>query len=136
MSRRATFSRAPGPRAIAGRCTRFWGRNEVEAWKPPQQLVALLLGDAAPHSDHELRLAALAGEQDAELGVEPVLGLLPDRARVDHDDVRGLGSLARGQPRVVQQVRHLLRIVLVHLTAEGADVEPSRCRSLKRLSSA
>ena len=50
--------------------------------------LALRLRVAATHRDHELRVLALAGTGVAEICRQPRVGLLPDRARVENDDVR------------------------------------------------
>jgi hypothetical protein len=84
---------------------------------------ALLELRHAPHdTDNHVRPARLERAQLAELREHLVLGLLPDRARVDEDEV-GVG-LAVGQLVAVssQQAGHPLRVVLVHLTAVGDDV--------------
>ena len=97
--------------------------HEVEGREAAQQRVALLLGDAAADADQEPRLGALALEHPAQLGVELVLRLLPDRARVDDDQVGRLGLVGAVPAVVMQQVRHLLGVVLVHLAAEALDVK-------------
>ena len=60
-----------------------------------------------------------------ELGgaaVDALLGLLPDRAGVDEDDVGPVGSRYGAVPRPPQLPLDEGRVGLVHLTAEGLDV--------------
>ena len=97
--------------------------DEVQPGEAPQQPLALLLRDATSDPDDAVRTLGLLFQEAAELGVELVFGLLANRAGVDNDDVRGVGFHSRLVARVVQQVRHLLRVVLVHLAPEGANVE-------------
>ena len=120
---------------MAGRWTRFCGpKTKSSLGKRLSSDSPFLLRDAAADADDEPGLDALAREQDAELRVQPVLGLLADRAGVDQDHVRVIGPVTRLETRVVQQVRHLLGIVLVHLAPEGPDVEPAPGLDLKRYS--
>jgi hypothetical protein len=68
------------------------------------------------------RVRVLDGQQVAEVAVQPVVGVLADRARVEDDDV-GLGS-RRGLavPGRLQQAGEALGIVHVHLAPVGADL--------------
>ena len=74
--------------------------HEVELREAAQQRVALLLRDAAADAEHAPRRArAFHARSSAEVAVEPVLGLLADRAGVDQQQVRGARpSLGRSSP--------------------------------------
>src|SRR5690606_762272 len=86
--------------------------------------LAFLARHAAAHADHQPRLALLQLARAAEVGNHLLLRLLADRAGVEEHDVgfvdvaRALDALGLGE-----QVRHPVRVVLVHLAAEGLDEE-------------
>ena len=61
----------------------------------------------------------------AEVPVELVVGVLPDAARVEHDDVGVVDGVGRLEPVGHEHARDAFGVVLVHLAAEGADVEPT-----------
>ena len=56
----------------------------------------LLLGHAAAHGDDEVRIFGLVVGQRAHVSVDPLLGVLPDGAGVENDDIRlgGIGGEA------------------------------------------
>src|SRR5660397_48551 len=62
----------------------------------------------------------------SEVSVELVVGVLTDAARVEDDDVGLLQVGRRLHPVGHQEAGDALGIVLVHLAAEGADVESAR----------
>ena len=85
---------------------------------------ALLAGHAAAHADQQARVALLQVAHAAQVGEHLLLGLLAHRAGVEQDQVRLVGVVGRLQPLGgAQHVGHLVRVVLVHLAAEGADVD-------------
>ena len=60
--------------------------------------------------------------QVAEVAVEPVVGVLPDRAGVEDDDVGGLVGVGRADVAGrLEQPGHPLGVVHVHLAPVGAD---------------
>jgi hypothetical protein len=61
----------------------------------------------------------------AEVTVEAVVGVLPDAAGVQDDDIGRLHVLRALVALRLEQARHPLRIVLVHLAPEGADEVPA-----------
>ena len=67
--------------------------------------------------------ALAEGLEVAEMSVELVVGVLPDAAGVEHDDVGRLEVGGGHQAVGDQQPGQALGVVLVHLAAEGADVE-------------
>jgi hypothetical protein len=87
-----------------------------------QEGVAFLLCDAAGHG-HDRRAPGFLFEdpQLAESRIELLLGVLAHAARVDDDEV-GFDLLRRCLVAgLVEQTRHPLRVVEVHLAAEGLD---------------
>jgi hypothetical protein len=81
---------------------------------------AFLAGDAAAHADqHALGLEVLDAAQVAE---DLFLRLFAHRAGVEQNQV-GLVHVLRGLVAFggMQHVAHLVRVVLVHLAAEGFD---------------
>ena len=58
-------------------------------------LLAVLLGQAAGHGDLHAGAGFFEGPQVAQVAVEPVVGVLPDAARVQHHDVGAVRSSAR-----------------------------------------
>ena len=70
---------------------------------------AVLLGQAAAHRDLHAGGGVLGRQQVAEVAVQPVVGVLADRAGVEHEHVRG-GAACRAQvARVLQQARRAAR---------------------------
>ena len=84
-----------------------------------QDGLAVLLRQAAAHGDLHARVGCLDRGQHAQVAVQLVVGVLPDRAGVEHDDV---GQLAGGGDVAcrLEHPGHPLGIVHVHLAAEGA----------------
>ena len=92
------------------------------AGRAPEDGLAFLLRDAA--GDRHDRIVPLLDReltQLAEPRVQLLLGALPDAAGVDHDDV-GVGRIVdRLEAGLLEQPRHALRVVDVHLAAERFD---------------
>src|SRR5439155_5564001 len=85
----------------------------------PERLVFLPATTAA--RDAKLRPPFLRLLELAERSVQPVVGVLADRASIEHDQV---GAVRIGRARValrLQEPCDPLRVVLVHLAAEGTD---------------
>ena len=111
--------------------------DEIDDRRSRDDLLPLGLGDAAGNRDQ--RVAALAsprllGEPHApELGIDLLRGLLPDMAGVENDEI-GLGRIVNRQKACgPERFRHPLGIVLVHLAAEGLDMNPFDRRRLAGL---
>ena len=66
--------------------------HDVHPRRPAQHRVAVLLGQATADGDLHVRIGLLARRQVAEVAVQLVVGVLPDRAGVEHDDV-GVGAV-------------------------------------------
>ena len=96
--------------------------HHVHPWRPTQDGVAVLLGQTTTDSDLHIRIGLLARSKVADVAVELVVGVLPNRAGVEHHDV-GVGTVR--SPSVaggLQQTRKALRIMDVHLAAVGANL--------------
>ena len=63
-----------------------------------EEPLALRLRVAAADGDHRLRAAALLGDSVSDVGGESRVGLLADRARVEHEDVRLVTRRASPRP--------------------------------------
>ena len=88
--------------------------------------LTVLLGETPADRDLEPRLRLLQRLEPAEMPVELVVGVLPDAARVEDDDVGGLEVVGGLHPVGREQARDALRVVLVHLAPVGAQVEAAR----------
>ena len=102
--------------------------DQIEVADAGEELLALLLRDAARDGEHETGVLRLERRELADLAPELLLGLLADAARVEDDEIgllRGLGA----RPAVrAQHLLHAIGVVRVHLAAEGVDeVEASHC---------
>ena len=94
--------------------------HEVDVGRALDDRRAFLAGDAAADADQ--RALVLQVLDPAEVAEHLVFGLLADRAGVEQDQVGLLdvvGRLVAGGG--VQHVGHLVRVVDVHLAAEGLD---------------
>ena len=97
-----------------------------------------LLGQAPGHSDLHTGALALDGRELAQVAEEPGGGVLAHGAGVDDDDVgptvTGVGSAGGRLGHVLdaqvagslQQARHVLGVVDIHLAAERAHVVGAR----------
>jgi len=93
------------------RCTRHDGR-------------AFLAGHAAPHAYHQVGVGILERLDAAEVGKYLFLGFLAHRAGVEQDHVRIFGRVRFDQTfGTAEYVDHFVGIVLVHLAAEGFNVD-------------
>jgi hypothetical protein len=97
--------------------------GDVDERELAEHLVLDGLGPAAADADDPLRVVLLERLGLVEVGDEALVGLLADRAGVEEDEV---GLVAGGGLAVAERLEHALhalRVVLVHLAAEGGDVE-------------
>ncbi len=102
---------------------RVRAHEHVHLGGPLQDLLALELGDAAPHTDPQVGPLALGLLEPGQRVVELAGSLLADGAGVDEHKVRG-GQVAHGLVAFRRkQAGNLLRIVDVHLTAERPNEE-------------
>ena len=88
------------------------------------------LCDAAGDGDDDAtpgeRSRLLEHAQLAELGIDLLRGALADIAGVENDEIGAFGVGDFGEPGRRQRVSHTMRIVDVHLAAEGFDVKFSQ----------
>ena len=85
----------------------------------------VLLGQAAADRDLHAGAGILYRQQVAQVPVEAIVSVLPDRAGVEDDHVR-IGALGRSQvARSLEQASQPLGIVHVHLAPVGADLKAS-----------
>ena len=95
--------------------------DHVHPGRPADDLAAVLLGQAAADGDLQARVLLLGRQQLSEIAVQPVVGVLPHGAGVEHDHVRAVP----GGPRVagfLQQPGQPLGVVHVHLAPVGPDL--------------
>ena len=101
--------------------------------------LAVLLGQAAADGDLQAGLGVHQLLQPAERPVEPLVGVLPDAARVEHHDVGVLHGGRRLHAVGHEQAGQALRVVLVHLAPERADEisprHPHESREAQRIRS-
>ena len=137
-------------------------RKDVFLARDPAGLDAALLGQIADAgelvgTEHEIHIGGAgekrflfllrhaAGDSDTgaaggleqpvppERRVQLVLGLLPDRAGIEQDEIGAFRRRGRNPASPRQRFAHPGRIVLVHLAAERVDVERflhGSCRDL------
>src|SRR5205807_266831 len=77
---------------------------------------------AAADAHHDLGAIALDALGLPEVGDEPVIRLLADRAGVEQDQIRLLATRRLAVAERLEHPLHPLGVVLVHLAAEGGDV--------------
>ena len=95
--------------------------DHVDVTGTRRYFVTVLLGQAARHDDLATVLLALPGLQVAEIAVQLVVGVLPDAAGVEHDDVGIVLGVRTHHAVGLEQAGDALGVVLVHLAAVGAD---------------
>ncbi len=93
-----------------------------------EDALLLRLGVAAADGDHGARMLALSRARVTEVRGELRVRLLPDRAGVEDDDVRVLGSRRLAEAELLEHALDALGVVSVHLAAEGGDVVPAHPR--------
>ncbi len=95
---------------------------DVDKRRPPVDALTFLAGDTAADADHQFGPFLLPRPPAAEFGKDLFLRFLPDRTGIDQQQIRVLGIFRQRIPmRFPQHVRHLVRVVLVHLAAHGLD---------------
>src|SRR5712692_7605915 len=98
--------------------------HHVDVGRALDEAGAFLARDAAADRDHQCGVGALQMLDPPQIGEHLLLRLLAHRAGVEHDDVGVLGT--RGGFQSLGRAQHagdLLRVVLVHLAAEGTQKE-------------
>ena len=97
--------------------------RDVDERVPLEDALALGLRVAASDGDHHVGLPALAGRCIAQVGSQPSVRLLADRARVEHQHVRFIRRSRLPETERLEHALDALGVVRVHLTAERGDVE-------------
>src|SRR5205823_5105034 len=97
--------------------------DEVHVRSPAADLLLVLLGHAAEDADDRVRVLALVPGEAAEGGIDLLLGVGPDGAGVEQDDVRGGRLVDEGVPLAVEAADDQLAVEHVHLAADGVDVK-------------
>ena len=87
--------------------------------------LSLRLCVAAADGDDDVGSRALQRARVAEVGGEPRVRLLADRAGVEDDHVGLVGSDRLAEPERLEHALDALRVVRVHLAAERRDVVPT-----------
>jgi DNA-binding SARP family transcriptional activator/Tfp pilus assembly protein PilF len=83
-------------------------------------------------ADRDLHPLALVRQQMAEVPVQPVGGVLPDRAGIEDDDVGSLAVMRGLVARLVEQPGQTLGVVRIHLAPVGANlVCPAACHTIR-----
>ena len=100
--------------------------HDVDPGRPLGDGGALHLGQAAAHRDLHARSGVLHREQMPEVAVQPVGGVLPDGAGVEHEHVGRSVPGGALVARVLQQAGQPLGVVRVHLAPVGADLIRAR----------
>ena len=116
-----------GPREQLGRVSKVVGtEHDVDVRGALAHEIAILLREAPANRDLQLRSALLELLEPAEMAVELVVGVLPDAARVQHDNVGRFEIVGRFHAVGDQETGDPLGVVLVHLAAVRAHEEPTR----------
>ncbi|MBV5272965.1 MAG: DUF362 domain-containing protein, partial [Lamprocystis purpurea] len=98
--------------------------HQIHIGRPLANRLALLTCHTTADADHQIRTLELPRTPPAELGEDLFLGFLTDGAGVEQQHVRILGARGEFHPMgLTQHVRHARGVVLVHLAAEGLNVE-------------
>ena len=104
--------------------------DEIEMADAREELLALLLRDAAGDGEDEVGVLRLERRELADLAAELLLGLLAHAARVEDDEVGLLGGLGARPAARAEHLLHAIGVVHVHLAAEGVDeIEAGQSRT-------
>ena len=115
---------AAGPEPLAEVGNRPRPEGDIDERIPLEDPLPLSLGIAAADRDHPPGVAILQRLGLRQVRGEALVGLLPDRAGIEDDDVGILLRDRLPQPEGLEHALDPLRIVGVHLAAEGRDVIP------------
>lgn len=95
--------------------------NDVDMSGPTLQFLTVVLGETTADDDLEAGTLLLGRFQMTQGSVELVVGILPDAAGVEHDDICGI-SIEGGHKTIsFEQAGDALGIMLIHLAPEGSD---------------
>src|SRR5437764_14720168 len=96
--------------------------RDVHEREPGEHILLDRLRPAAADAHHDLGAIALDALGLPQVGDEPVIRLLADRAGVEQDQIRLLATRRLAVAERLEHPLHPLGVVLVHLAAEGGDV--------------
>ena len=97
--------------------------DHVDVGRPRHDVGALLAGHTTANADDQARPLAFERTHTTEVRKDLLLRLLSDRAGVEEDDIGLLDTVGDDRAITVREdLGHLVRVVLVHLAAECADV--------------
>src|SRR5215203_5637896 len=113
---------SPGAEPVAEMRDRPRPERDVDEWVELEQTLALRLRVAPTDGDQLLGIALLQRSRLGETRGEALIRLLPDRAGVEDEDVGGLLGVALPHSQLLEHALDALRIVRIHLAAEGGDV--------------
>ena len=116
--------RASVPDHLRNPVQRLRPEDDVHVRRATHDAGAFLRGDAAAHTDHDIRVSCLQRADAAQVMKHALLRLFAYRARVEEDDVGVVGPI--GQREVLfgrEHVGNACRIVLVHLAAKRPNIE-------------
>ena len=103
-----------------------WCADEVHQRGAASEAVAVLLGHAAEESDHQVRLAAFARLECADVREDAVLGVGADRTRDEQEDPRVGGVVHDAGARGAEPLGDEFGVEPVHLAAVRRDVDADR----------
>ena len=87
-----------------------------------QFCLPLLLRHTAAHRDEQSALLFFQLFERADIAESMILGIFPNAAGVEYDDIRILNGALAFIPCTTQKSRYLLRFMDVHLAAVSDDV--------------
>ena len=106
--------------------------DDIDVRRAGDDGLALLAGHAAADTDDEVGVLLLEVLHPAQVVEDLLLRLLAHRAGVEEDHVRLFGVVgfleAIGRP---EHIRHLVRVILVHLATESTDIKFFHCMLTK-----
>ena len=99
-------------------------KYQIDIWRTLHYFCAFLAGDATPYAYEKIRVGRFKMPDASQIMKYLFLGFLPHRAGVEQDHI-GLGGIICffHALRVMQHVRHLVRVVLVHLAAKRFNIK-------------
>ena len=100
--------------------------HHVDTRRPFTDAFAFLAGNATTDTNQDARILIFPLPPAAEHRKHLVLGFLPNRTGIHQQQISVFRLFCQSVAvRLTQDIRHLVRVVLVHLAAEGFDVELS-----------
>ncbi len=102
----------------------LWTKHKVDKRCTPRDALTFLAGNTAANTDHDALALLFQRAPAAEFGEDLFLRFFAYRTRVNEQEV-GLVRISRElvTMRFAQDIRHFVRVILVHLATHGLDVE-------------